>query len=207
MHIDLAGALLKVLLLWILTAPHEFAHAWTAVRLGDDTPLKEGRVTLNPLAHVDWVGTAILPFVMSLLGAGFLGWGRPVRTEPSRLKGGLNGLAVVAIAGPVSNVIMAVLMGGIAIATLRSFPAFAQFMAEGVRLSLYLAIFNLLPVPPLDGSKLLLAARIPIKIYIELARFGFVLLIVLVSSTSIGRWMSEWSYSGAAAIFGMWGWR
>jgi Zn-dependent protease len=205
MHLDVAGALLKVLLLWILTAPHEFAHAWVATRLGDDTPLKEGRVTLNPLAHVDWIGTALLPFAMSLLGAGFLGWGKPVRTEPSKLKGGLNGLAIVSIAGPASNVVMAVIMGGLAIAFLKSSPALANFLAEGVRLSLYLAIFNLLPVPPLDGSKLLLAARIPIKIYIELARFGFMLLIVLISSTSIGRWMSEWSYEGARAIFLMWG--
>src|SRR5215467_2391667 len=110
MHLDLAGALLKVLLLWILTSPHEFAHAWVATRLGDDTPRREGRVTLNPLAHVDWVGTAILPFVMSLLGAGFLGWGRPVRTNNSKLRGGLNGLALVAMAGPISNVIMAVIL-------------------------------------------------------------------------------------------------
>src|SRR5437763_4498361 len=126
MHIDIAGALLKVLLLWILTAPHEFAHAWTALRLGDDTPLREGRVTLNPLAHVDWIGTALLPFVMSLLGGGCLGWGKPVRTEPSKLKGGLNGLALVALAGPASNVIMAGSMGGIALALLRTSVGLAQ---------------------------------------------------------------------------------
>ena len=207
MHLDIAGALLKVLLLWILTAPHEFAHAWTALRLGDDTPLREGRVTLNPLAHVDWIGTALLPFIMALLGSGFLGWGKPVRTEPSKLKGGLNGLAIVSIAGPLSNVIMAGIMGGIAILTLRSFPAFAQFMAEGVQLSLYLALFNMLPIPPLDGSKLLLAARVPIRVYVELARFGLMLLIVLMSSTGVGRWISEWSDAGARAIFVMWGWR
>src|SRR5437763_14506210 len=127
MHVDLAGALLKVLLLWILTAPHEFAHAWTALRLGDDTPLREGRVTLNPLAHVDWIGTALLPFAMSLLGAGFLGWGKPVRTEPSKLRGGLNGLAIVALAGPFSNVIMAVILGIVAVATVKTSPALAGF--------------------------------------------------------------------------------
>jgi len=207
MHLDIPGALLKVLLLWILTAPHEFAHAWTALRLGDDTPLREGRVTLNPLAHVDWIGTALLPFIMSLLGSGFLGWGKPVRTEPSKLKGGLNGLAIVSLAGPFSNVIMAVIMGAIAIFTLKSYPAFAQFMAEGVQLSLYLALFNMLPIPPLDGSKLLLAARVPIRVYVELARYGLMLLIVLMSSTGVGRWMSEWSSAGARAIFVMWGWQ
>ena len=207
MNVDLAGALLKVLLLWILTAPHEFAHAWVATRLGDETPRRDGRVTLNPLAHVDWIGTALLPFLMSLLGGGFLGWGRPVRTEPSNLRGGLNGLAVVALAGPASNVVMAVIMGGIAIATLASVRPLALFMAEGVQLSLYLAIFNMIPVPPLDGSKLLLAARIPIRVYVELARFGFMLLIVLIISTPVGRWMSLWSDQGTLAILRLWGWR
>jgi Zn-dependent protease len=200
MHLQFVPAFLNVLLLWILTAPHEFAHAWVATRLGDDTPMREGRVTLNPLAHIDWIGTALLPFVTSLVSGGFIGWGRPVNTDPSKLKGRLNGLALVALAGPLSNVVMAVLLGLIAVATSHAFPAFARFAAQGVRLSLYLALFNLLPIPPLDGSKLLLAARIPIKIYIEIARAGFMLLIVLVSFTSLGRWMSEWSYLGARAI-------
>jgi Zn-dependent protease len=200
MHLDFQQALLNVLLLWILTAPHEFAHAWVATRLGDDTPRREGRLTLNPLAHVDWLGTAILPFVTSLLSGGFLGWGKPVRTDTSRLKGGLNGLALVALAGPFSNVIMAVILAVLAV-TLRTLPAFADFAARGVQLSLYLAIFNLLPVPPLDGSKLLLAARIPMVVYVELARFGFMLLIVAVSFSDFGLWMGRWSYDGARAIF------
>src|ERR1041384_2737556 len=110
MHLDLAGALLNVLLLWILTAPHEFAHAWVATRLGDDTPRLDGRVTLNPLAHVDWIGTVLLPAVTSLIGAGFLGWGKPVSTNPSKLRGGLNGMALVALAGPASNVGFAVVL-------------------------------------------------------------------------------------------------
>ena len=74
MHLEFQTALTNVLLLWILTSPHEFAHAWVATKLGDDTPRLQGRVTLNPLAHIDWIGTAALPFIMSLLGAGFLGW-------------------------------------------------------------------------------------------------------------------------------------
>ncbi|HYW43421.1 MAG TPA: site-2 protease family protein [Bryobacteraceae bacterium] len=201
MHLDFQTALLNVLLLWILTAPHEFAHAWVATRLGDDTPARDGRVTLNPMAHVDWLGTAILPFFTSLLGAGFLGWGRPVRTDPSKLRGGLNGLALVSMAGPASNVIMAVILGALAVAALRPAPALSHFAERGVLLSLYLAIFNLLPVPPLDGSKLLLVARIPMVVYMELSRFGFMLLIVAMSATQIGQWMNEWSYLGARAIF------
>ena len=204
MHsLDLQAALLNVLLLWILTAPHEFAHAWVATRLGDDTPRMEGRVTLNPLAHVDWMGTAILPFATSLLGAGFLGWGRPVRTNPAKLRGGLNGLAVVSLAGPFSNVIMAVLLALMAVAALNHSPALAQFLARGVELSLYLALINMLPVPPLDGSKLMLAARVPMVVYVELARFGFMLLIVLVSVTRLGLLMNQWSYLGTRAIFSL----
>jgi Zn-dependent protease len=200
MHFQLAEAISNVLLLWILTAPHEFAHAWVATRLGDDTPLREGRVTLNPLAHVDWIGTALLPFLTSLLGGGFLGWGRPVRTDNTRLKGGLNGLALVAMAGPASNVVLAVIMAAVAVAAQRSVPALSEFASHGVMLSLYLAIFNMLPIPPLDGSKLLLAARIPMRVYIELARMGLLLLIAVISFTDIGRWMSDWSFRGARAI-------
>ena len=199
MHFQVA--LLNVLLLWILTAPHEFAHAWVATRLGDDTPRLDGRVTLYPLAHVDWLGTAILPFVTSLLGGGFLGWGKPVRTDPSKLRGGLNGMAIVALAGPFSNVILAVILALVSVLTVHAFPAFSRFAVQGVYLSLYLAIFNLLPVPPLDGSKLLLAARVPMVVYRELMQFGFVLLIVAISFSDLGRWLSDWSYLGAQAIF------
>lgn len=200
MHFQLAEAISNVLLLWILTAPHEFAHAWVATKLGDDTPMRDGRVTLNPLAHVDWIGTALLPFITSLMGGGFLGWGRPVYTDNNKLKFGMNGLALVALAGPFSNVILAVIMGAVAVAARHSLPALSEFAQHGVMLSLYLGLFNMLPIPPLDGSKLLLAARIPMRIYVELARMGFVLLIVIISFSDIGRWMSDWSFRGAHAI-------
>ena len=203
MHLHFQEALLNVVMLWILTAPHEFAHAWVGTKLGDNTPRLDGRVTLNPLAHIDWIGTALLPFATSLLGGGFIGWGKPVRSDVSKLKGGLNGLAIVALAGPFSNVIMAVILAALAVAVLSRFPALAQYLADGVRLSLYLAIFNMLPVPPLDGSKLLLAARIPMWIYRELARVGFMLLVLAIGVSDIGRWMAEWSYLGARAIFGV----
>jgi Zn-dependent protease len=201
MHLDFTQALLNVLLLVILTAPHEFAHAWVATKLGDDTPLLQGRVTLYPLAHIDWLGTVILPFLTSLFAGGFLGWGKPVMTDNTKLKGGLNGLALVALAGPGMNVVMAVILGIVAALTVRISAPLSMFAAHGVSLSLYLALFNMLPVPPLDGSKLLLAARVPMRVYLELARFGFMLLIVVVSYSDVGRWLAEWSYLGARAIF------
>jgi Zn-dependent protease len=153
--VNFEAALINVALLWLLTTPHEFAHAWVATKLGDDTPRREGRVTLNPLAHVDWIGTVLLPAVTSLIGAGFLGWGKPVNTNPSRLRGGLNGLALVALAGPASNVVFAVVLAAAAAALAHMNLAAANFAAQGVELSLYLALFNMIPIPPLDGSKLL----------------------------------------------------
>ena len=147
MQLDITYALVQVLLLWVLTVPHEFSHAWVAERLGDDTPRREGRVTLYPLAHVDWIGTALLPFITSLLGGGFLGWGKPVRSDPRKLRGGLNGLALVALAGPASNVVLSVVLAILARATLVHAPAVADFFSRGVRLSLYLAILNMLPLP------------------------------------------------------------
>ncbi|HLY16897.1 MAG TPA: site-2 protease family protein [Bryobacteraceae bacterium] len=203
MHLDFTTALLNVALLWLLTTPHEFAHAWVATRLGDDTPRLQGRLTLNPLAHVDWLGTTILPLLTSLFSGGFIGWGKPVYTNPAKLRGGLNGLALVAMAGPASNVVFAVILAAVARATVTFSPALAQFAAHGVNLSLYLAIFNMLPVPPLDGSKLLLAARVPVAVYNELARAGFLLLVVVVSVSNLGRWMAQWSYAGTEQIFGL----
>jgi Zn-dependent protease len=200
MHLNFQTAIINVVLLWILTTPHEFAHAWVANRLGDDTPRLQGRLTLNPLAHVDWMGTTILPFLSSLFFGGFLGWGKPVYTQINKLKGGLNGLLLVALAGPFSNVIMAVILGGIAAFSVNAHATFASYAYRGAELSLYLALFNLIPVPPLDGSKILLALRIPAVIYQEIARAGFLVLIVLITATSVGRWMADWSAQGALWI-------
>ena len=194
--VNLEAALLTVILFWMLTAPHEYAHAWMAARLGDPTPRLQGRLTLNPLAHVDWMGTVILPAVTSLLAGGFLGWGRPIETDVRRLRGGLRGLALVALAGPLSNVVLAVPLAAVAGFFATSVPAVAELAAQAVLLSLYLALFNLLPVPPLDGSKLLLAARIPPAVYVELARFGFLLLLVAMSITALGAWLSAAARGG-----------
>ncbi len=200
---NLEAAILNVSLLWILTTPHEFAHAWAAIRLGDETPELEGRATLHPLAHVDWLGTLILPAVTSLFAGGFIGWGKPVNTNPHRLRWGRSGLALVALAGPASNVIMALALAAVAVAAAGALPPLAEYALHGVYLSLYLAIFNMIPVPPLDGSKLLLAMRLPVALYAELARFGFLLIIVAMSLTDLGYRMSGWAVAGAQAILAL----
>lgn len=193
----LAQALLDVLIFWMLTTPHEFAHAWVATRLGDDTPRRDGRVTLNPLAHVDLFGTVIIPLATSLLGGGFLGWGRSVMTDPRKLRGGHFGMAAVALAGPFSNLIFA----GVIVILANLMPGAVDVLFRAAFISIYLALFNLIPLPPLDGSKVLLAAGFPVRWYIELSRYGFLVLMVLFYSTGLGRWLSMATMTGSAALF------
>lgn len=200
---NLEGAIWNVAIFWGLTAPHEYAHAWVASRLGDDTPRAEGRLTLNPLAHVDWVGTVLLPGLTSLSGHGFLGWGRAVNTNPAALRGGWTGLALVALAGPLANVVLAILLAAMHGALRVTHPFAAGLALRAMLLSLYLALFNLLPVPPLDGSKLLLALRLPLVVYTQLARYGFLLLIVAISAGDLGDWLLAGAWQGARLILSL----
>jgi Zn-dependent protease len=197
MQLDFTQALLNVTIFWILTTPHEFAHAFVADRLGDDTPRLEGRVTLNPLAHVDWIGTVLVPLMSSLFGGIFFGWGKAVNTDPAKLRGGANGLLAVALAGPASNVVFAVILAALS----ALWPGGAEILFRAAFISLFLALFNMIPIPPLDGSKILIAARIPVAAYVELARFGFILLLVLMFSTGLGRWMVSASFAAAMRLF------
>lgn len=132
---------------------HEFAHAWMATRLGDPTAKLSGRLTLNPLSHLDPLGTIML-FL-----AGF-GWGRPVPYNPNFIRSGAWGEVSVALAGPISNVIVAFLFalpGRIYLWQIGVSPDgnLFRFLAVVVTINVLLATFNLLPIPPLDGSKLL----------------------------------------------------
>lgn len=194
---SLIEAALTVLLFVILVAPHEFAHAWMAKQLGDDTPVMQGRVTLNPLQHIDWVGTVILPAVFSLFGWGVIGWGRPVLTNPSKLRGGTTGLLQVALAGPAMNVLLAIPFAAGTALLLGTPGGMGAFCGRATYLTLFLAIFNMMPVPPLDGSKILMALNVPAAILQELARFGFLLLILAMAYSPLGAWMSGVSLRGA----------
>lgn len=194
---NLVNAVLTVLLFVILVAPHEFAHAWVAMKLGDSTPVEDGRVTLNPLAHIDWLGTVILPGAMALLGGGLLGWGRPVMTNPTRLRGGAQGLLKVALAGPAMNVVLAFPFAALTALLGPSQPEIAQFCARATYLTIFLAIFNMMPIPPLDGSKFLIAANVPPAVFHELARMGLLLLILAMMFTPLGGWMYSTSVNSA----------
>jgi Zn-dependent protease len=163
---------------------HEFAHAWSAWKLGDDTASRAGRLTLNPLSHIDLLGTILLP----LLGVPF-GWAKPVPVDPARFRRDVSmgqGMAITAAAGPLSNVVLAVLASvglGLAFRFAPDLVANGQpgrfFLVNLVLLNVGLALFNLIPIPPLDGSRIV-AWVLPYRLrnqWHELERFAPILLI------------------------------
>jgi Zn-dependent protease len=144
---------------------HEYAHAWSASRLGDDTASRMGRLTLNPIPHIDLLGTIILPLVLMLTGSGFIfGWAKPVPVNPARFRRGVHmgrGMAWTAAAGPLSNLVLALITAIIAGVLLRFAPealtpgrGVLELVETMLRLNVLLALFNLIPVPPLDGSRI-----------------------------------------------------
>ncbi|MBO8137911.1 MAG: site-2 protease family protein [Desulfotomaculum sp.] len=161
---------------------HEYAHAWTADKLGDPTARYMGRLTINPLAHVDIIGLLMLFF------AGF-GWAKPVPVTPYRLTGDMRrSLMLVSVAGPATNMVIAftaALLFGLA-ASLGSVPLI-DIMRHIIIINVALAVFNLLPVPPLDGSKIL-AGILPGKqdwlIYLE--QYGTIILLLLLFTGILG---------------------
>ncbi len=150
----------RVLILVVAFTIHELAHAWTAVQLGDDTPRRMGRLTLNPLVHLDPIGSLLL------VVAGF-GWAKPVMTNPYNFRSDpRTGMAIVAAAGPLSNFVMALIAAipfrlglldlGARFSTIGSlFPSLDYLLFDFIWINLILMLFNLLPIPPLDGHKVL----------------------------------------------------
>lgn len=163
---------------------HEFAHAYAATLLGDPTPRDQGRVTLNPIAHLDPIGFLFLIFI-ALTGFG-LGWGKPVAFNPYRIRWSKRGVALVAAAGPISNVILALFLAvprRVFTTGFHNLPPNAQtFVTTLITLNLALAAFNLVPLPPLDGLKIL-TGILPDFWYPVLApldRYGFMILFAII---------------------------
>ena len=171
----------------IATSIHEFCHAWFATMLGDRTALNQGRLTLNPLAHFEPFG--FIGMVMISLGFGMIGWGKPVPVNPNSFKDPRlpphRGMALVAIAGPISNLVQA---AEVAIPLRISGSQFAlsgtgweTYAWVFVWVNILLAAFNMIPIPPLDGSKVLmgLAPRFWHPILAPIERYGFLILMLL----------------------------
>ncbi|WP_100551376.1 site-2 protease family protein [Caedibacter taeniospiralis] len=160
---------------------HEAAHGFIAKLRGDQTAYLMGRVTLNPIKHIDILGTIILPTAMFLLGTGFLfGWAKPVPVNFSHLKKPRQDMILVAIAGPLANFAMAIMW----FLLWKFVPNFGfhQMAQFGVVLNLMLMVFNLLPIPPLDGSRVV-SALLPYKAtlqYNRLERWGFLIVLLLL---------------------------
>ena len=163
---------------------HEFSHAWMAARLGDRTAQRQGRLTLNPMAHLDPVGTLLI-FI-----AGF-GWGKPTPVTPSNIRiGEKAGMAVVALAGPISNIIVATLAAmpfRLGTLSLPSSGIDAQMLQALVLWNVVLAVFNLLPIAPLDGFKVALGV-LPRALAVPFARterFGMIILLMVVLADAV----------------------
>jgi len=172
----------------IATSIHEFMHAWVAWRLGDDTARNLGRITLNPLSHFEPIG--FFGMVMISLGFPFIGWGKPVPVNPSRLRRIFRGrphtgMAIVAFAGPLSNVVQALIAAipyQFAVRTGTDFGGLDFFLFWYIIVNILLAAFNMIPIPPLDGHKIL-TGILPAFWYPVLApleRYGFLILILLL---------------------------
>jgi Zn-dependent protease len=141
---------------------HEVSHGWVANAFGDDTAKRAGRLTLNPVAHVDPVGTLIVPALLSLAGAGVFGWAKPVPVNVGRLRKPRNQGVLVSLAGPATNAVLAAIFAVVFIEVIRprlspfgQLSTVAQIVFYAGLVNVWLCIFNLIPIPPLDGSALL----------------------------------------------------
>ncbi|MFZ2484841.1 MAG: site-2 protease family protein [Minisyncoccia bacterium] len=154
--------LFQIAVLIMSVVIHEVSHGYAASMLGDQTARYQGRLTLNPLKHLDFVGSILVPSISYFLGGFIFGWAKPVPYNPYNLRPGRWSEALVAAAGPASNIVMAIIFGlllrfSIASGSPLAGPASIEIVSMIVFINILLAIFNLTPIPPLDGSKLVFA--------------------------------------------------
>ena len=162
---------------------HEVSHGYAALALGDPTAKYEGRLTLNPIKHLDIVGSFLVPLLGYFAGRFIIGWAKPVPFNPYNLRSQKWGEAIVAVAGPLSNILIAAVFGfAIRFFGAAMSPAFLSLAGFVVLINITLAIFNFMPIPPLDGSKILFAL-FPYKwqgFRESMERSGFILVLVFV---------------------------
>ena len=193
---------------------HEAMHAFVGYWLGDDTAKRQGRLTLNPLKHIDPFLTIILPVMLAIIGAPIFGGARPVPFNPDRVKGGEWGAALVAIAGPLTNLLIAFIVFGVGVLSgiitkdgvLMSLGG--QIIMTGISVNIGFFIFNMLPIPPLDGSRVIyaLAPEFVRRAMEVVERMGIVVIFVLVmlAGSVIGPILSGailWIWDAFSLIF------
>jgi Zn-dependent protease len=195
MNETLLTALALIPALVIAIVFHEVAHGWTALALGDPTAKEQRRLSLNPIRHIDPVGTLLVPGMLALAGGPIFGWAKPVPVMKSRLDNPRFGMMAVAAAGPGTNIVLAAI-GAVALGLLMRAGVTAEgiggFAAVSLQffilINLFLAFFNLLPIPPFDGSHVLegLLPRSWARAYDRLRPLGMVLFFALVLSVWLG---------------------
>ena len=193
-----------IVLLFSLTV-HETAHAWTADRLGDPTARRLGRVSLNPLVHIDIIGTVVFPLIAAVTGVPLIGWAKPVPVNIRQLRHPRRDYVLVAAAGPISNLLLA-LVASIALRTLTVAPVtlgepnvsapIATFLAQMKLINVLLAVFNMIPIPPLDGGNVLagLLPRGLLPAFNSIRPYGFLLLYVLMATGGLSSLVSPPAY-------------
>jgi Zn-dependent protease len=207
---DIADGLIQYLMLVGLLTFHEFGHAWTAWKCGDDTARLQGRVSLNPIVHIDPIGTVLLPLLMIFLpGAGrfLIGWAKPVPVNPYNLNHPKRDDILVTLAGPGMNLLLAIGLVALAkVGLIFHSQLFAQYCAQAAALSLLLCFFNLIPVPPLDGSQILrVATNMSYETFANFARFGFIIIIVVINIPIVRNTLGNVTYGTLDLLLRMFG--
>jgi Zn-dependent protease len=186
MDSQIADGLIFYLCLVVLLTFHEFAHAWMAWKCGDDTARLQGRLSLNPIVHIDLVGTVLLPLFMIFGPSGYgrflIGWAKPVPFNPANLRNRWRDEMLIAMAGPAMNLLLAIVLVGFArVALIFNSGEMTELFWQMAKLSLRLCFFNLIPIPPLDGSHVMRnLSGMSYETYWRLCNFGFIAIILVL---------------------------
>jgi Zn-dependent protease len=206
---QLINGLILYLGLLVLLTFHEFGHAWMALKCGDDTALSQGRVSLNPLVHIDLIGTVALPLLLIFFAPGgfFVGWAKPVPVNPDNFRNPRADDIMVTLAGPWMNLLLAIVIMGLArLGLMLHSSSMVEVCVNTSHLSLLLCFFNLLPIPPLDGSHVARSLiGMSYETYHQIARYGIFVLILVLQVPAVQHVLDTATSNSGLAIAGWFG--